>query len=110
LIQFHKEIKRCGFNNETKIDLNNYCLNRHDCLETKKTIVNDITLRYERKQVDCKCQGDFKHQCNRDYCAKDLASCDQMAQKLDHQKNKIMDCGNRKSYTEIQRKGRSKKL
>ena len=94
LIQFKKEIKECEMN-ETIIDLNNYCLNRHDCLETKKLIVNDITLRFERKQVDCKCQGDFKHQCNNDYCAKDLDSC-KMIQKLD-QRNKIKDCGKRKS-------------
>lgn len=72
--------------------------------------MNDITLRYKRKKVDCKCQGDFKQQCNSDYYVKDLASCGQMAQKLDNQKNKIKDCRNRKSYTEIQRKGWSKKL
>ena len=108
LEKFQKKIKRCGLNEaEKKIDLNNYCLNRHDCLETKKLIVNDITLKYERKQVDCKCQAEFKYQCDSDYCSKDLASC-KMIQKLDPQRNKIKDCGNSKSYRLIQRKGSSK--
>ena len=43
LIKFYKEIKRCDLN-ET-IDLNKFCLNRHDCLQSNKLIINEITIK-----------------------------------------------------------------
>ena len=104
LIQFQKEIKQC---NETtdQIDLNKYCLNRHDCLVTNKLVVYGITLKNEIKQVDCICHGSFKFQCNRNYCTNDFDSCE-MIQKLD--KIPVKDCANRKIQTVIKRKGRRK--
>lgn len=103
LIQFHKEIKRCDYYlNETRIDFNKYyCLNRNDCLESNKLIINGITFKNELKKIDCKCHSDFEYKCNRNYCAKDFDSC-KMIQIL---KNiKIKNCKNRKLRSVIQYK------
>ena len=102
LIEFYKEIKQCD-TNETIIDLNKYCLNRHDCLESNQLVVYGITIKNEIKKVDCKCQGDFKYKCNENYCTNDLDSC-KMIYRLEQ--NKVKDCTNRKIYTVIQKKNR----
>jgi hypothetical protein len=107
LIKFQKEIKLCEFiKSESGVDLNKYCLNRNDCFETNKLVVYGITVKNEVKQVDCKCQGEFKYQCNRNYCANDSDSCE-FIHKL-NQINKVKDCNNKKIHTVIHRKGLSK--
>jgi len=102
LIQFHKEIKKCDFNETIDLDNNNnkYCLNRHDCLEANILVVYGIVLKNELKKIDCKCKINFKYECNRDYCTNDLDSC-KMIQKLE--KNNIKNCDNKKTYSVIHR-------
>jgi hypothetical protein len=108
LIEFNKEIKRCDdYLNENTIDLNKYCLNRRDCLESNQLVVYGITIKNEIKKVDCRCQGDFKYQCNENYCTNDLDSC-KMVQKLEKNNIKIKDCSNRKMFKVIQNKRRTR--
>ena len=108
LIQFQKNIKICELIESEIIDLNNkFCLNRHDCLETSKLVVYGVTVKNEIKKVDCKCKGDFKYECNRNYCTNNLDSCQIINHKLLDQ-IKVKDCNNRKIHTVIKRKGRSK--
>ena len=104
LIQFQKEIKQCNEITD-QIDLNKYCLNRHDCLESNQLVVYGITIKNEIKKVDCKCKGDFKYECNRNYCTNNLDSCEIINHKLLDQ-IKVKDCDNRKIHTVIKRKGR----
>ncbi len=108
LIQFQKEIKACDLIESEIIDLNSkFCLNRHDCLETSKLVIYGITVKNEIKQVDCKCKGDMKYECNRNYCTNNLDSCEIINHKLLNQ-IKVKDCDNTKIHTVIIRKGRSK--
>jgi len=101
-------LKACDLIESEIIDLNSkFCLNRHDCLETSKLVIYGITVKNEIKQVDCKCKGDMKYECNRNYCTNNLDSCEIINHKLLNQ-IKVKDCDNTKIHTVIIRKGRSK--
>jgi len=83
--------------------LTKLCSNSQDCILKRKLVFQERTISIEIKKVSCKCQNDFKYQCNgKKYCANDLDSCE-IIRKLDLNKLEIKDCENRNNFTEEQR-------
>ena len=79
------------------------CSNSQDCILKRKLVFQERTISIEIKKVSCRCQTDFKYQCNgKKYCANDLDSCE-IIKKLDLNKLEIKDCENRNNFTEEQR-------
>ena len=97
LIKLKKEIKHCS--SYESLDLNKYCLNSHDCIQTKKLIIFGLELKYRIKNGDCECPDYFKQKCDRKYCGIDFNSC-KMIQNLP-ENIKIKDCHDRKMYYKV---------
>ncbi len=103
LIKFRKNIKICEKpKKQTNIDLNQFCQNTNDCLQIKKLILIDRPSINVIKKKSCKCQGEYKHECSRNYCANDLASCEFIKNKDTMNELIIKKCDNKKNYTFIQ--------
>jgi hypothetical protein len=100
LINFQKKVKSCSLYKlkRQNIDLNQYCLNSRNCFENRILNIYNRTISNKMKRVDCKCQGEYRHQCNRNYCGYDSISCEIM-NKLKLNTNEIKDCNNEKIYS-----------
>lgn len=87
-------------------DLNKlFCLNNLDCIQNRRIIIHGYVIRNEiRKMIDCRCQGSYQFQCNRNYCANDFSACE-IIYRLNVTQLNIKNCGNKNNYTLIQRLG-----
>jgi hypothetical protein len=73
------------------------CENSHECILNKSVVFQGQIHSNELKRVDCKCQGNYRYKCNRNYCAIDSDSCEFIHQLI----NNIKQCDNKKTYTII---------
>jgi len=101
-VKFKQSIRICNGMG----DLNRlFCLNNFDCIQNRRIIIHGYVIRNEiRKMIDCRCQGSYQFQCNRNYCANDLSACE-IIHKLNVTQLNIKNCGNKNNYTLIQRLG-----